>query len=80
MRCVLLKCGCVACAINGDGKPCCIEHNCVEIDNNMPDLNGRKAKCVYGNKVVDSKYTLAFFKLRLDKEFDSFYCGCYGWN
>lgn len=46
----LMKCGCSAMAImkteNGD-VPCCIVHDCTEINDKPLDLTGRKAKCAY---------------------------------
>lgn len=45
-----------------------------------PDLTGRKAKCSYGDKIVDSKWSLPFFNYRPGKEFDEYYCGCWGWE
>lgn len=46
----------------------------------MPDLSGRKAKCDLCPSVEPSGRTLAFFGCRPEKEFDSYYCGCKGWN
>ena len=57
------------------------------------DLTGRKARCSYygktfthrGRKVtctgeVDSKVSLAFFEHCPNKEYDNYYCGCFGWD
>lgn len=43
-------------------------------------LEGRKAKCCYGDKVVNSNWNLPFFEYRPNCEFDSYYCGCFGWD
>ena len=42
----------------------------------------RKSKCTYGCKdtIVESKESLPFFKEQKDKEYDEYYCGCYGWD
>lgn len=49
-RGVMLKCGCAAMAVDGDGKPACIIHNCNEPLEHQPDLTGRKARCSYYGK------------------------------
>lgn len=53
-------------------------------------LNLRRARCSYGQQgfckniknitEVDSDYDLAFFKYDPEKEFDTYYCGCFGWD
>lgn len=52
----IMKCGCAAAATcRDDGKgnhydppiPVCITHDCLEIADPQPDLEGRKARCVY---------------------------------
>ena len=49
-------------------------------------LEGRKAKCSGHTSskgrigICESKWTLPFFCYQPDKEFDSYYCGCYGWD
>jgi len=47
-----------------------------------PDLSKRIAKCCYCNreKPSDSKLGLAFFEHCPSEEFDSYYCGCRGWD
>jgi hypothetical protein len=44
------------------------------------DLTGRKAKCDECGKIVKSNPKLPFFSYRPDKEYDSYYSGCYGWD
>ncbi len=41
-------------------------------------LEGRGARCTCG-KIVKSAHNLPFFKTRLS-DYDSFYCGCRGWD
>jgi hypothetical protein len=65
---IMLACGCVAQAKDGNGKPVCISH----IDSpaghtvvETPDLTGRQAKCAYGcNNLLPSSPKLAFFKFK----------------
>jgi hypothetical protein len=51
-----------------------------EIEADPPDLTGRKARCGYCGETVDSNLGLAFFGYQPDKETDSYYCGCFGWD
>ena len=75
----LMKCGHTANAQTLSGEPCCAICNCYEIKN-KESLDGRKAKCSSCGKIVDSEYDLPFFRFEPDKEYDSFYCGCWGWD
>jgi hypothetical protein len=59
---------------------CCWGNPDAEVEIDPPDLTGRKARCPYCFKVVDSDLGLAFFGVQLDKEFDHYYCGCFGWD
>jgi len=69
---VLLKCGCAANSkVHSTGgkkfdPPIdgCAIHDCIEPADIQPSLEGRKAKCTYGDNIVDSSYGLAFFKYR----------------
>lgn len=48
---------------------------------NPPDLSERKARCGSCRTLASSENpALAFFSYRPDHEFDSFYCGCRGWD
>ena len=82
----LMECGCVAQGTDQDGKPVCVVHigihpGAITISNLQPALEGRKAKCCYGNHGVrDSDLSLAFFVYHPDREFDEYYCGCWGWE
>lgn len=82
----LTKCGHIAIATLYD-KPCCIF--CTgptsrlidrEILEDTDGLEGRKAKCYWCNKVTESKWTLPFFEYKPKHFFDSYYCGCGGWD
>ena len=52
------------------------------------DLTGRQAQCSYSRKrdgsmhagTVQSDWGLAFFEYRGDKDYDAYYCGCWGWD
>lgn len=49
-----------------------------------PSLDGRKAICTQhkggDSKPVASSWTLPFFEYRPERETDSYYCGCWGWD
>lgn len=54
----VMKCGCVAMAINQSrgGIPCCFTHDCDDIGE-QPNLDGRIARCAYfGKPVKESSY------------------------
>lgn len=75
---ILMKCGHTALATYDD-KPVCPICNCHEIAETKPDLTGRTAKCFYCGKEQPSG-NLPFFKYQPEQEFDSYYCGCEGWD
>lgn len=86
---VMMKCGHAANAqytdTDGNKKPCCaicagINSRAYEIADDVPDLSGRKARCSYCGKTTESNFNLAFFEYRPDRETDSFYDGCMGWD
>lgn len=82
----MMKCGHVANGIDKMGNPVCLI--CISdlkeakiIDNSpLPDLTGRQAKCLDCGKIVESSLGLVFFDYRPKHAFDSFYCGCKGWE
>ena len=47
----MMKCGHASQGIDGDGKPVCVicypEPGATQVDDNAPDLAGRKARCAY---------------------------------
>jgi hypothetical protein len=88
-----MACGCVAQGREqGSGKPVCVVHLCLEPAASAPDLTGRRARCSYygaasphmrGRRCASeqpSSLELAFFVHHPDREFDEFYCGCWGWD
>lgn len=77
---VMMKCGHVAISIDSNGNPCCPMCDCYEIENKEPILQGRKARCIYCGKIVDSSNSLPFFQYKENQKYDSFYCGCEGWD
>lgn len=53
-----------------------------EIENEYEGLEGRMAKCDEGfcQTTTESSWDFAFFSYNPDKEMNSYYCGCRGWN
>lgn len=82
---ILMKCGHIANAVTTDGKPCCaicygITQDAVIPAEKQPDLTHRKAKCAYCGRITESREDLPFFSYRPGHEYDSYYCGCGGWD
>lgn len=78
----LMACGHVD---NGtcNGEPACVICGCrtpVREVLGSEGMDGRKAKCSDCKTMVDSKWTLPFFKHSPDQPFDRYYCGCRGWD
>lgn len=71
-----------------DGKPICLIcygiHNGATVPikeyNDTEGLEGRKAKCNMCDNKTDSNWRLFLFEHRPHCEYDSYYCGCRGWN
>lgn len=79
----LMKCGHVNNAVNANKEPVCVICNCFDILNqcsSSDDLGDRSSRCIYCNKIEKSKWNLPFFKYTPQKEYDSHYCGCEGWE
>lgn len=83
----IMKCGHAANAhMQRDGKdvPCCAicfgSDGAEEIKELQPDLTGRKARCFYGDNETASSNNLPFFDYCDDKEYDRYYCGCFGFD
>lgn len=77
----LMSCGHIANAKNSLDNPCCVICDCDTLaQKQIVSLEGRKAKCNECNCVVDSDTNLAFFEYKPNEEFDSYYCGCKGWE
>lgn len=76
----LMKCGHVANAETSDHKPCCVICNCFDIAVSVPDISHRVACCSYCGATRPSSFDLPFFEYNPDLPYDSFYCGCGGWD
>jgi hypothetical protein len=65
-------------------SPCCAicapSKEAYEIDPSPPDLRTREARCPSCDARRPSSPDLAFFEHTPTKPFDSFYCGCCGWD
>lgn len=83
---VLMRCGHAANAVDhATGKPVCaicigLTPDAEIVAEKQPDLKGRKARCVYCKREVDSSTSLAFFEYRPNESSDRYYCGCLGWD
>ena len=81
-----MKCGHKAVGEDKFGKPICPMCLCDEVDPNIPELAGRKAKCTHCGAMRDEinadgeLVRLPFFRYQPDMEYDAFYDGCYGWD
>jgi hypothetical protein len=83
-----MKCGHIADSHDPYGNPVC--SSCTEFNNKADEiekecvgnvgLEGRLAKCVYGDNKTVSRWELSGFNYFPENEFDEYYCGCYGWN
>lgn len=73
---------------DGTHKPVCLICDCMDILREVTaptdGLDDRMAICTqhkYGiSKPVQSNWSLPFFQYRPDHKYDSYYCGCWGWN
>jgi hypothetical protein len=79
-----MACGHTANAVK-DGKPVCVIcYGIVDGADRVveaPDLTGRVAKCGSCNRPpVPSSSRLAFFRHHPERDADSYYCGCRGWD
>ena len=75
----LMACGHVTTTRTPDGKHYCVICDCEKASFAEANLFGRKAKCYCGN-IADSDISLAHFKYKPNEQFDSYYCGCGGWD
>ena len=46
----------------------------------QPNLEGRKSICLSCQEPRPSSLALAFFSYRAERDTDSHYCGCQGWE
>ena len=78
----VMGCGHSAQGATEGGAPVCVicapSPEAYVVASVVPVLVGREARCTCG-VCVPSRVGLAFFKV-CDSEFDSFYCGCRGWD
>jgi hypothetical protein len=66
---------------DGEIRPVCPTHMCFEPAETIPDLKGRIAHCAYGKHAPrNSDLRLAFFEYCPERDYDRYYCGCYGWD
>lgn len=82
-RVEMMPCGCRV--IGRDvltGLPMCPIHDTVgaKLVDEKRLLKNRKAKCSWCNNRKDSSFSLPFFNYQPEKDEDSFYCGCGGWD
>lgn len=81
MKHYLMKCGHIANAkVAATGDPVCIICDCLEVDKEIDEIEDREARCTECGRRTKSKVDLPFFKYCPDKEYDDYYCGCYGWD
>lgn len=81
---ITLECGCTVMShiIDPDGtkRPYCAIHDCSKIADKKPDLTGRIARCFQCGNERPSSFNIAFFSYNENSKYDSYYCGCRGWN
>lgn len=80
---IMMKCGHTANAVSirdGQKIPYCIICGCATIEPNKPVLTGRKAKCIWCDQIRESDDHLPYFEYKPNSDFDSYYCGCGGWD
>ena len=92
---VLMACGHVAQGVNGNGDPVCVVcfgiREGATVVAEKPSLEGRRAYCSYAtgrdgespkvhSEGVPSSWDLPFFSYRPERETDTYYCGCWGWD
>jgi hypothetical protein len=80
-----MKCGHAANATDENGNPVCgicisFTKDARQIESKLPDLKGRKAKCDYCKRIKESSFDLPFFEHKPNDKYDSYYCGCRGWD
>ena len=87
----MMACGHTAQAVDAEGRPACAicvgrKPEARRVADSPPDLTGREARCG-GAQLrkrcrgpVPSATGLAFFGHRPDAKFDTYYCGCDGWD
>jgi hypothetical protein len=80
----MMECGHAANATDSKGNPTCVI--CIGFKAGAtkvvatPNLEGRTAMCTYCKVQEPSSMALAFFEHRPERDKDSFYCGCRGFD
>ena len=77
----IMECGHIENAKTLDNKPFCAICSCDVVAKEINDTNKTQkfAKCHCG-KIKESSPYLPFFKEQPNSKYDSFYCGCDGWD
>lgn len=82
----LMECGHVANAreVKPDGTSIayCVICGCTKVSAKNIDRvsENKQAKCIYCGDLVVSDHQLAFFRSIPEQQYDSYYCGCRGWD
>jgi hypothetical protein len=72
--------------IDGVKHPCCVicfqgvGSPAAKIARDTPDLTGRRAMCKDCHRTTASSFALPFFHHDTTHNYDSYYCGCRGWD
>ena len=77
-----MKCGHVSNSTCND-KPYCVICSCGLVEKEVKSnegLENRLASCIYCRREKPSDWELPFFSYNEDKDTDSYYCGCRGWD
>lgn len=78
----LMECGHTNNALH-NGEPACAGCGCYNAVREVigsDGIEGRTAECEACRLTTSSKWSLPFFHHRPDRETDSYYCGCRGWD
>lgn len=58
-----------------------MEREKVYVETKCKELGcSRLARCQDCGKIVATDPNLPFFEAKPDKDYDTYYCGCYGWD
>lgn len=82
---IMMTCGHTAQGVrvlaDGSRQEACVICGCSEPAAEVPNLEGRTARCAYNcGSERPSSLTLAFFEHKPNEDKDRYYCGCYGWD